>query len=377
MNIKKGLVFVWPLSTRIIHWIIAVSFMGAFYTSFYEPYLDIHVALGWIFGVMLGYRILWGFVGPRYATFNTFKLSFDELVWYFREKIIDRWRKIPPGHNPASSWYTILVLSLGSIIVTSGLLLYGIQEGKGLFAFLNDRYYMYMSEFDLIHRYISYLLGVWALIHITGVLIEQFYHKTNMLFAMITGYKKSEGPDTDISMYGRIASYLFIILSVIAFYYIVSTYDNLITRSKFPPVSLEEVHRVYATDCGTCHKPYPAYLFPQKSWERLMNDLHEHFNERITEQNISIPARASIQQYLFEHSAEHSTREAAVKMLASIGDAAPISSSKVLYWRETHAQIDPSVYKRPSIKSRANCAACHIDFEFGVLDDTKIVIPKE
>ncbi len=376
MNHNIRLVFVWPLSTRIIHWIIAGSFIGAFYTSFYESYLDIHVALGWIFGSMLGYRILWGFVGPRYATFNTFKFSFGALVWYFQEKIIDRWRKIPPGHNPASSWYTVIVLGLGSIIVISGLLHYGIQEGKGLFAFLNADYYMYMNALDGIHRYVSYALAAWAVVHITGVLIEQFYHKTNMLFAMITGFKKSEGEDTDITSFGRSASFLFIILSVIAFYYIVSTYDNIITRSIFPPINPEEQHRVYATDCGTCHKPYPAYLLTEKSWSRLMDGLNEHFNERITEHNISTPARSSIRNYLSSHSAEHSTREAAFKMSRSIGDNAPISTSKIAFWRETHAAIDPSVYKRPSIKSRANCAACHIDFEFGVLDDNKILIPK-
>ena len=217
MNKKEGKVFVWPISTRIIHWIIASSFITSFITSFYESYLHYHVALGWIFGVMLGYRILWGFIGPQYATFNTFKLSLSELVWYFKEKIIDRWRKIPPGHNPASSWFTILVLTVGSVITTSGLFLYGIQESKGIFSFLNADYYMYMNELDSIHVYASYFLAAWAVIHISGVLVEQFYHKTSMIFAMITGYKKSEGEDTTVTPFGLFASYAFIILSVMAF----------------------------------------------------------------------------------------------------------------------------------------------------------------
>ncbi|MEA1919118.1 MAG: cytochrome b/b6 domain-containing protein [Campylobacterota bacterium] len=376
MNKKEGLVFVWPVSTRIIHWIIASSFTASFITSFEASYLHYHVAFGWIFGVMLGYRIIWGFVGPKYATFNTFDLHINDLIGYFEEKMRDRWRKIPPGHNPASSWYTLIVLSVGSLIVMSGLIYYGIQEGKGLFAFLNKTYYPYMYILDDVHKYLSYFLGVWAIIHISGVLVEQFYHKTNMIFAMITGYKKSEGEDTNVTPFGLFASYAFIILSVIAFYYIVSTYDNIITRSSYAKIDYKQEHLTYATDCGECHTPYPPFMLPEKSWHRIMDKLNDHFNERITENNISMGARASIREYLIANSAEHSSREMAFKMLDSIGDRAPKSTSKVMYWRETHKDIDPSVYKRESIKTPSNCAACHQYFEYGLLDDTYIKIPE-
>ncbi len=376
MNKKEGHVFVWPISTRIIHWIIASSFISSLITSYYEEYLHYHVALGWIFGVMLGYRILWGFIGPQYATFNTFKLSFAQLVWYFKEKMINRWRKIPPGHNPASSWFTILVLTVGSVITTSGLLLYGVQESKGIFSFLNNNFYMYMDFLDSIHIYASYFLAAWAVIHVAGVLVEQFYHKTGMIFAMITGFKKTEGEDTKVTPFGLFASYAFIILSIMAFYYIVSTYDNFFSRSKYPLIDYKQEHSVYHHDCGDCHKTYPPFILPEKSWKRIMDGLDDHFNEKITDQNISQAARASIRKFLYANSAEKSTREVSVKMMQSIGDRNPKSTSKVMYWRETHADIDPSVYKRESIKDRANCSACHKDFEYGNLDDINIHIPE-
>jgi cytochrome b len=377
VNRKKDFVFVWPISTRIIHWIIASSFIGSLITSFTSQYLHAHVAMGWIFGVMLGYRILWGFVGPKYATFNTFKFKFSELIWYFQEKIQNRWRKIPAGHNPASSWFTVLVLFFGSLIVISGFLVYGIQEGKGFFSFLNAHYYTSMQFWLETHKYLSYFLAAWAIIHISGVLVEQFYHRTNMLFSMITGYKKTEGIDTDVTPFGIYASYAFIILSVMAFYYIVSTYDNYFTRSVHPRLYYEQDQHVYFTDCGNCHTPYPPYLFPERSWKRLMDGLNDHFNERITEHNVSMGARASIRKYLYANSAEHSSREAAYKMLQSMGEHSPISSSKVMYWRELHKNIPNSVFRRPSIKSKTNCKACHAYFEYGVLDDAYIYIPQE
>ena len=177
-NRKPDKVFVWPIGTRIIHWMLALSFTTAFITSFYEELLHDHVALGFIFGIMIIYRIIWGFIGPRYATFNTFKLSLPALKFYFVEKVTNRWREIPAGHNPASSWYTVWAMIVGTVIVSTGLLLYGIQEAKGLLSFLNDDYSQYMELLTLIHQYSSYLFVTWVSIHIAGVLVEQFYHKT-------------------------------------------------------------------------------------------------------------------------------------------------------------------------------------------------------
>ena len=138
MNKRSGYVFVWPIGTRIIHWMMALSFSAAFFTSFYEPMLHDHVAFGFIFLTIIIYRIIWGLVGPEYARFKTFKLKPSQLKEYFVVKVTNRWRKIPAGHNPASSWFTIWALGVGFVIVVSGLLFYGIQEGKGLFRNLND-----------------------------------------------------------------------------------------------------------------------------------------------------------------------------------------------------------------------------------------------
>ena len=171
MNRKKGYVFVWPAYTRIIHWLIASSFTLAFLFSLKENLLNLHVAVGIIFGLMLVYRIIWGFVGPQYARFATFKLSLEKLKFYFVEKVQDRWREIPAGHNPASSWFTLIVLFIGSIIAITGLLLYGIQEGKGYLGFLNNNYYMYMDNLFNIHKFASYSLLLWVFIHISGVLV--------------------------------------------------------------------------------------------------------------------------------------------------------------------------------------------------------------
>jgi cytochrome b len=377
VNKKEGKVFVWPICTRIIHWTIGLSFSASFFTSFYKEYIHYHIAFGWIFGVMLCYRIIWGFIGPRYAAFNTFRFNLGELKWYFQEKIIDRYRKIPPGHNPASSWYTIIVLSFGISIVISGMLLYGIQDGAGIFGYLNKKYYATMDMWHNLHLYLSYILVAWAFIHIAGVSIEQFYHKTGMIFVMLTGYKKSEGEDTDITRCSNIASYAFIIISFSLFIYIISTYDNVITRSVFEPIDFEYENGVFYVDCGDCHKIYPPYLLPKRSWRRIMRTLDNHFGEEITDANISKKAKDIILKYLEKNAAEHSSRKVSFKVLNSLPpDHAPKSLTKVKYWRDVHKDIDPAIYKLPKVKNRSNCFACHIGLENGILLNEKIELPR-
>ncbi len=377
MNKKPGYVFVWPIGTRIIHWMMAFSFTAAFVTSFYAYLLHSHVALGFIFLTIIIYRVIWGIIGPKYATFNTFKLSLPQLKEYFVLKVTNRWRKIPAGHNPASSWFTVWALMVGTVIVISGLLLYGVQEGKGLFMHLNDDYSHYMGMLDGIHRYASYLFLVWVIIHIAGVMVEQFWHKTGMVFAMINGYKKTDGEDTSVKPILNFFAYSMILVAIASYFFIISSNYNFLTMRKFTPIDYATEHPVFFKECGDCHKIYPPFLLPEKSWKRVMDDLDNHFGVKITDANISMSKQASIREFLYQNSAEHSTREAAVKIMDSLGERRPKAITKTPYWRVTHSHIPRSAYRDKKIKDKSNCAACHKDFESGVLDDMEIMYRKK
>ncbi len=373
MNKKEGHVFVWPIGTRIIHWMMALSFTTAFITSFYEYMLHDHVALGFIFLTIIIYRIIWGIIGPQYATFNTFKLRPSQLKHYFVEKIQNRWRKIPAGHNPASSWFTIWALGMGTIIVVSGLLLYGIQEGKGLFRDLNSDYSQYMFVLDMIHKYASYIFAAWVFIHIIGVMIEQFWHKTNMVFAMITGYKRTEGEDTKVKSSLSFFAYTMIFIAIGSYFFIVSSNYNFLTLQKYTNINYEVEHPIFYNECGDCHKVYPPYLLPKKSWQKIMAGLENHRGEKITDENITKSQQRSILEFLTQNAAETSKREAAVKVMHSLGERRTKAITKTPYWRETHKDIPKSVYKQKKIKDKSNCIACHKDFEHGNLDDMNII----
>jgi len=382
LNRKKDHVYVWPVYTRIIHWLIASSFTIAFIFSLKENLLNLHVAVGIIFGLMLVYRIIWGFVGPQYARFSTFKLSLDKLKFYFVEKVQNRWRDISAGHNPASSWFTIIVLVVGSIISVSGLLLYGIQEGKGYLGFLNDTYYMHMDTLYTIHTLASYTLLVWVIIHISGVLIEQFYHKTNMALAMITGYKKAKGEDSEVGKFKGGLTYLFLIISVMVFFVSTDGRNNPFVVSKEQPKDYKHESFTYYTECGACHKPYPPFMLPSSSWERIQGSLSNHFGEKISpkmkkgENRISLNDQTVIFNYLKNNSADKSTREISVKVMKSLNGARGRKSiTKIKYWKDVHSDIPREIFKSEKVKRKSNCFACHKNFDKGMMEDIDIHIP--
>ena len=382
MSKRKNEVYVWPIYTRIIHWLIASSFTLSFIFSLQENLLNLHVAIGIIFGLMLVYRILWGFIGPKYALFSTLKLSLPELKFYFVEKVQNRYREIPAGHNPASSWFTLIVLSLGSVISITGLLLYGIQEGKGYLGCLNDHYYMHMDLLSNIHYYSAYILLAWVIIHILGVLVEQFYHKTNMAFAMITGFKKAKGKDSKPGRYKGFFSYIFLLISAMVFFVSVEVRDNPFIISKFKPHDYKNESLIYYTECGACHKVYPPFMLPASSWKKIQSGLKNHFGERISLEmkkdanSISLNNQKLIFNYLLKNSADTSTRELSVKLMKSLdGKRGRTSITKMNYWKETHSGIPRHIFKSEKVKRKANCFACHINFEKGIIEDIDISIP--
>ena len=63
---------VWDVPTRLFHWALALSFLGAFVTSDTERLRDVHTWFGYAMLGLVAFRLLWGLVGTRYARFRSF-----------------------------------------------------------------------------------------------------------------------------------------------------------------------------------------------------------------------------------------------------------------------------------------------------------------
>lgn len=173
-------ILVWDVPTRVFHWGLALSFTGAYLTAETERYRDLHLALGYIMLGLIAFRLLWGFVGSRYARFDAFLYGPKKVLRYLGSLL-----KPNPehyvGHNPAGSLAIFLLLGLGLVAGISGILLF--QEVGG------------EEAFEDLHEVSSnIMLGV-VLLHIAGVVVSSLLHRENLVGSMITGYKTAQAKD--------------------------------------------------------------------------------------------------------------------------------------------------------------------------------------
>jgi cytochrome b len=72
MSNKKQVILVWDFPVRVFHWLLMISFAGAWLTSESEAQQLIHYAFGYSACVIILFRIVWGIVGTRYSKFTQF-----------------------------------------------------------------------------------------------------------------------------------------------------------------------------------------------------------------------------------------------------------------------------------------------------------------
>jgi cytochrome b len=164
---------VWDVPTRVFHWLLAVSFAGAFLTAESERYRDIHVLLGYTLLGLIAFRLVWGFIGSRYAQFRSFLFKPAEITAYAVSLL-----KAKPahyvGHNPAGSLSVFLLLALGIAVGISGYVIFQDIGGDAL------------AE---LHEMAAYFMLTVVGLHLAGVLVSSLLHRENLVRSMITGSK--------------------------------------------------------------------------------------------------------------------------------------------------------------------------------------------
>ena len=174
-------ILVWDVPTRVFHWLLVLSFGGAFLTAESERYRDIHVVLGYTLLGLIAFRLLWGFFGTRYAQFRSFLFKPGEIVTYVRSLFKGKPAHYV-GHNPAGSVAIWLLLILGISSGVSGVMLFQDIGGEAV---------------EELHEFVSNAMLAVVLIHIVGVLVSSLMHRENLVRSMITGYKSAK-PDQGI-----------------------------------------------------------------------------------------------------------------------------------------------------------------------------------
>ena len=221
-------VYVWTLPTRIFHILLVLFTLSAYITSEWEALLTLHVALGVAIGMLLLYRIIWGFVGPQYSRFSDFHLNISALKEYIFTLFNPK--KKYTGHNPAASYAMTGIIIISLLLVITGLLAYGTQENKGIFAFLHDTFFKDMELFEEIHEFFGTLLWILIAAHVGGVLLDRLLHPNDgTLPSILYGYKNMQGESVKLTLFQKIVALIGIVLSLFILFYALSGNGNIIT----------------------------------------------------------------------------------------------------------------------------------------------------
>ncbi len=366
---KKG-IFVWDLPVRLFHWSLALTVGVAAITGFLAPewWLDVHVWSGYIIGLLVVFRIIWGFGGSKYARFSSFWFSFSEILAHLRNAL----RRRPShysGHNPAGALMVFALLAVLAAITISGMIVLGGQENQGLLAGFVS--YNFGEAAEELHEFLAILLLFMIGAHLLGVFIESRLGRENLVRAMITGYKSGAAAGKPSSPVSPSILRAMIIIAIIVFSGGASSW----ALSSVPPsgVITLPVNADYASECGDCHNAFHPSLLPAASWQRLMSTLPDHFGE---DASLDEETGRNLAAYLKTYASEHWDTEAA-NNFRHVAAKAPLSITATPYWKRRHADIAKPIFKRKAIASKSNCAACHKDAASGRFDDQMITIPQD
>lgn len=119
----------------------------------------------------------------------------------------------------------------------------------------------------------------------------------------------------------------------------------------------------YRQECASCHLAYPPGLLPARSWERLMAGLDKHFG---SDASLDEATLRQISAWLQAHAGTG----------RRVDEAPPEDRITRSAWFERkHGKVDQAVWTLPSVRSAAQCAACHTGADRGDFDDDALRYP--
>lgn len=168
---------VWDPLVRVFHWSLVTSFAVAWLTA--DEVQSLHEWAGYAAAALVGFRILYGLVGPRYARFSQFVRGPAATADYAVD-VLQRREKRYLGHNPLGALMVVALLICMAAIATTG------------FMMTTDAYWG-VDWVEETHETLANLMLVLVVIHVLGVVFASIAHHENLVRAMITGRKRAAG----------------------------------------------------------------------------------------------------------------------------------------------------------------------------------------
>jgi len=172
-NTNTRSVLVWDAPVRVFHWLMVLSFAGAWLTGDSERWRLVHVTLGYTMAGLLAFRLLWGVFGTRHARFADFVRG-PRAAWRYVTSVLQGRAEHHVGHNPAGALAIMALLALTALSALSGWATYQELGGEWL---------------EELHEGAANAMLAVVAVHLAGVLVGSWAHHENLVSAMVTGRK--------------------------------------------------------------------------------------------------------------------------------------------------------------------------------------------
>jgi cytochrome b len=190
--------------TRMFHWLFALSFVGAYATGDSEHWRALHVTLGYTMAGLLGFRLVYGLIGPRHARLSLLWRKLGAAPAWLRSVIHEptiaglHWRQ---GQNLLMALAVVSLLALALPLTLSGYATYNDWGGgDGL------------AE---VHEFFGNVFLAVVLAHLALILGRSVQRRSNQARPMITGRVDGAGPDLVKRDHAWLAALL--LIAVLAF----------------------------------------------------------------------------------------------------------------------------------------------------------------
>lgn len=121
--------------------------------------------------------------------------------------------------------------------------------------------------------------------------------------------------------------------------------------------------KAYVQECAACHVAYPPGMLPAASWARLMGGLDRHFG---TDASLDPQDVQRLGQWLQGNADRRRATEAPPQDRIT----------RTPWFERKHRHIEAATWRLPSVRSAANCMACHTGADQGRYSEHALRMPE-
>ena len=178
---------VWDIWVRVGHWLIVVGILFQQISGGDAEYVDAHATVGILLSGWVLFRVLWGFIGPKYARFSSFPPPNPARAKESLKRVLVRQPEKVPGHSAIGGLAVYLFLVLIILTALTGMSSSDDILFDGPLAPLLPS--AMVSLADTVHPILSDLLLALIGVHLIAIIWHVTVMKEPLIRGMLTGRK--------------------------------------------------------------------------------------------------------------------------------------------------------------------------------------------